>query len=474
MHRRGRPGDAEGAWRDHRLVLMTAVCWLATRALVLWLFLDRHSWVTGDVDYFAQSLTDLPETGLARTLVEYPLPGVVVVAFPWLVVEALGAPEAYAEAVLVLSLLADAAFTVLLGLFAGRGRRAAVTVWVLAVPLLGATAYARFDLVPGLLAGTGLLLLASHPRSAATAAALATGFKLWPALVLPALAAPSSTRRRFVAVVGVVGGALAGLSLALAGMERLLSPLGWQAERGLQVEAVAATLPMVGWALSPAPYEVRYGEHNAYEIIGPGAEGMLLASEALSLLVVPALLWLWFLTFRSGREVDLETVAWLALTAVSAFMVTSKVLSPQYLLWLLPLAAAAVALGGSRALRVWAAVLLAATAATQLVFPELYGHLLVHDGLTGWAVLALVVRNLLMVWLLASAATHAVRGLALRGRFDRVGRVGGVAGVAVGGGVGGVVGVGAEVSGEGRSTASPTVPQGTSDGACGDGPTTPS
>ena len=38
----------------------------------------------------------------------------------------------------------------------------------------------------------------------------------------------------------------------------------------------------------------------------------------------------------------------------------------------------------------------------------------------------------------------------------------------------GVVGVGAEVSGEGRSTASPTVPQGTSDGACGDGPTTPS
>jgi len=193
----------------------------------------------------------------------------------------------------------------------------------------------------------------------------------------------------------------------------------------------------------------------------------------LSLLVVPALLWLWFLTFRRGREVDLETVAWLALTAVSAFMVTSKVLSPQYLLWLLPLAAAAVALGGSRALRVWAAVLLAATAATQLVFPELYGHLLVHDGLTGWAVLALVVRNLLMVWLLASAATHAVRGLALGGRFDRVRWVGGVGGVAVGGGVGGVVGVGAEVSGEGRSTASPTAPRGTSDGACGDGPTTP-
>lgn len=461
MDRRGRPGDARAAGLDHRLLLMAAVSWVATRALVLWLFLDRHSWVTGDVDYFAQSLTALPETGLERTLVEYPLPGVVVVAFPWLVVQALGAPEAYAEAVLVLSVLADAAFTVLLGLFASRGRRAAVTVWVLAVPLLGATAYARFDLVPGLLAGTGLLLLAVHPRCAATAAALATGFKLWPALVLPALAAPRSTRRRFVAVVGVVGGALAGLSLALAGWDRLVSPLDWQAERGLQVEAVAATLPMVGWALSPAPYEVRYGEFNAYEITGPGVEGMLLASEVLSLLVVPAMVWLWFLAFRRGREVDPETVAWLALTAVSAFMVTSKVLSPQYLLWLLPLAAAGVALGGSAALRVWVAVLLAATAATQLVFPELYGHLLVHDGLTGWAVLALVVRNLLMVWLLASAATHAVRGLAVAGR---------VVGVV---GLGGVVETGAEVSGEGRSSASPRVPRGTPDGACGGGPTTP-
>jgi len=423
--------------------------WVATRALVLWLFLDRHSWVTGDVEYFAQSLTAVPETGLARTLIEYPLPGVVVVAFPWLLVEAFGMPEAYAEAVLVLSMLADAAFMVLLGCFAGRGRRAALTVWVLAVPLLGATAYARFDLVPGLLAGTGLLVLAAHPRSAAAAAALATGFKLWPALVLPALAAPRATRGRVVAVVGVVGGALAGLSLVLAGWARLVSPLGWQAERGLQVESVAATLPMVGWALSPAPYEVRYGEHNAYEIVGPGAEGMLLASEVLSVLIVPGLLWLWFLAFRRGRDLGTETVAWLALTAVSAFTVTSKVLSPQYLLWLLPLAAAAVALGHSRSLRVWTAVLLAATAATQLVFPELYGHLLVHDGMTGWTVLALVVRNLMLVWLLVAAAVHTVRGLAVDGR------------------------AGAGVSGEGRSSASPRDPRGTSDAACGDGPTTP-
>ena len=387
------------------------LAWLAGRGLVVWLLLGRHDWVTGDVGYFATSLAAVPDVGLDSTLVEYPLPGVVVVAAPWLLVGWLGVPDAYADAVLLVSLAVDAAFTVLLGRQRGPGRRAALAVWVLAVPLLGATAYARFDLVPGLLAATGLLLLPGRPRLAATAAALATGLKLWPGLLLPALAAPRRCRRGVVSVVAIVGVLLAGTTVVVAGWGRVVSPLTWQAERGLQIESVPATAAMVGWALSPASYRVGYGEHHAFEVTGPGVSQLLLASEVLSLLLVPALVALWTLAWRRGALLRMDAVVWMSLASVAASMVTSKVLSPQYLLWLLPLAAAGLTVTTSTtaALRTWSVVLLATTVATQVVFPERYADLVQPTPDSGSVVLVLAVRNALLLWLVWRAATLAWR-----------------------------------------------------------------
>lgn len=430
--------------RPHLGLRLGAVAaWLVTRGVVVWLFLDRHSWVTGDLGYFADSLEAVPDAGLAHVLVEYPLPGVLVIALPWLLVELAGAAGAYAETVLAFSVLADAAFLVLLMWRADRPR-AAVAVWVLAVPLLGATAYARFDLVPGVLAGASLLLLWRHPRTAAAAGALATGFKLWPALVLPALAAPAASRRTVVRIVVVLGAVLAGTSLALAGWGRLVSPLTWQADRGLQIESVAATPAMLRWAATPDRYELTFSEHNAFEITGPGTEVLVRMSEVGSLLLVPVLLAMWLLAWRRGREVPAETVAWLALAAVGAFVVTSKVLSPQYLLWLLPLAAAATAVAGARALRAWAGLLLVATATTQVVFPELYGYLVAHGEHTGAAVLVLAARNTLLLGLTAWAMVRAAHGLEERGAL----------------------------SGASRSSANHPVRRGASPAASGDGPPT--
>jgi hypothetical protein len=160
----------------------------------------------------------------------------------------------------------------------------------------------------------------------------------------------------------------------VAGWVRLVSPLTWQAERGLQIEAVAATPAMVGWVFRPERYEIAFTEHHAYEVVGPGTGGLLTASTVLSLMAVAIMVALWVLAFRHGHGLTSETVSWLALAAVGLFVVTSKVLSPQYLLWLLPLAAAAAGLSRGRALVVWSAGLLVVTAATQVVFPELYGE----------------------------------------------------------------------------------------------------
>jgi len=387
------------------------VLWLLTRAFVLWLFFGPESWVTGDVAYFAGSLEGVSERGLAATLMEYPLPGVALVAFPWLLAQWAGHPDLYSEIVMGLALVTDAAFTVLLYRFGRAGRGEALYVWLLAVPLLGATTYARFDLVPGILAGVSVLLLASHPRVAAGAVGVATGLKFWPALLLPALAARTRERRAVLSVVAMVGLLLAGGALTLAGWARLVSPLTWQAERGLQIESVTATPAMLAWALDPGELEVAYSGYNAFEISGTGVPLLLAASNLLSLLLVVGLAVLWVRAWRRGSTLSPDAVVWLALTAIGGFMVSSKVLSPQYLMWLLPAAAAGLAVvetrRGLRRLRRWAVVLLVATGTTHLVFPVFYGGLTTPDETSIRVVLLLVARNAMLVWLLVRGATES-------------------------------------------------------------------
>lgn len=411
------------------------------RAWVLWLLHGPHAWVSGDVHYFASSLAAVPDAGLGATLVEYPLPGVAVIALPWLLAALTGV--SYAATVVAVSLAADAAFAVALHRYGGPGRAGGLAVWVLAVPLLGATVYARFDLAPGVLAGAALLLLARRPAVSGGLAALAVGLKLWPALVVPALLAPRALRTRALSAGTAVGLLLLAGSVLASGVDRLVSPLGWQAERGLQIESVAATPAMVGWVLAPERFTLGYSAHKAYEVTGPGVDMLVTAAGLASLAMLPALVGVWVLAWRRGDRLDGAAVTWLALAAVSTFVVTSKVLSPQYLLWLLPLTAAGLALAPvppPLRLRVWAGLLLVATGATQVVFPQFYDALVNERPWRGWVVLVLVVRNLLLVLLAGYAAREAVRAV---------------------------------LSGAGRSSARRPGSPGAPGGPAGDGPTTP-
>ena len=396
---------------------MLLLAWVLSRGLLVWLLLGPWEWVTGDVSYFDQSLALLPERGLAGTLVEYPLPAVVAVALPWVVGEALGLEGSYTGLVMTAAAMTDLTF---LALLARVGRRPApVIAWLLAVPLLGATAFARFDLLPGVLAGTALLLLGTHPRLAAAAAAVATAVKLWPALLLPSLVAGTRSRRDVVVVVGVTGVVLAGATALVAGWDRVLSPLRYQGDRGLQVESVPATPVVVGAWGDPERWPVHYAASKSYEITGPGVDLLLAVSGVLTVGYVAALGVAWWWTWRLRDRLSAPSVVWVVLAAVTGFLVVGKVLSPQYLLWLLPLAAAGLAVAWSRALLGWTAALLVAAALTQVVFPGFYEHLVMAGDRMRVPALALTARNTLLVALLGVAAREAWRALradAQRGR----------------------------------------------------------
>lgn len=269
-----------------------AVLWGLTRALLVWWYLGPESYAHGDLDHYAGALASLPEKGLESTLVEYPVPALLLLGVPWSLSELLSAGLSFPVAMLLMGLLADAGFTFALHRFASSSR-APQLLWIIGVPLLGSLAYGRFDLVPGVLVGMAALVFARAPGWASAAVAAAAALKLWPVVVLPALAAVKPGRSRVVAAAAVVGGLLAVSSWAVAGWDRLVSPLTWQSDRGLQIESVAATPHMLRWAAGSATYDLEFSRYVSWEISGPGVSGTIAAASLLTVVLALFLLGLW-------------------------------------------------------------------------------------------------------------------------------------------------------------------------------------
>ena len=347
--------------------------WLLTRAVMLAVLALTQQTVVNDVLYYLANLEPLGDGGdLALVLDEYPFPVIGLLGLPWLV--AGSSDLGYAVLFVALMLVVDAAYTWLLVRRAGGRQDAAVTLWLAAGPLMGPLAVTRFDIVPGVLAGAAVLLVATRPRTAATFVAIGAALKLWPAILLPALAAPRATRWRVVAAAVVAGLVIVGVSVGVGGLDRLLSPLTWQGDRGLQIESVAALPLMVLWSVAHDPWVVDFTRFITSEIAGPGDRVLIVAATVATVAAVVFMGVLWVRAWLRGRTVDAETVGWLMLTSVGLLIVTNKVFSPQYLLWLSPIAVAMVAVAPRRdtGIRRFTVLLLLVGVLTQLIYPTFY------------------------------------------------------------------------------------------------------
>jgi uncharacterized membrane protein len=384
--------------------------WILTRLLTVGVLVgvEAAMGTSGDVLYFGRTLSHVARDGLGHTLVEYPLLAVAVIALPRLMALLAGSVALYPWMMLLVMLVVDAAFTVVLVRQRSSGRDSAVRVWLWAVPLLGGLCLMRFDLVVGVVVALAMLLLARRPQAASATLAVATALKLWPVILLPAFVAATRRRGWFLVPYVTVGLAVAVASVAVAGWPRLFSPLRYQVDRGLQVESVSASPVMAGWLVHPASWDMRL-EFKAVEVFGPLVDAMLLVSTVLSALLVAGLLALWWRALRQTEPLAPGAVVWVCLASVSGYTVCSKVFSPQYLLWLLPMVAVGLVLDAGPALRLWARWLLVTAGVSHVVYPLLYRYLVIHDWQSAPAVALLIVRNALMVGLFVAAAVAAWR-----------------------------------------------------------------
>ncbi|MCR8670604.1 glycosyltransferase 87 family protein [Agrococcus sp. HG114] len=289
----------------------------------------------------------------------------------------------------------------------GRSRRGmlAAYTFMLGFLLLSPVALLRLEGITGPLVIVGLVWLSRRPLVAGTLLAVATWIKVWPAMVIGAVVAVH--RERWLVVLAGLGVtvATAAVSAANGGLPHLLSFLTTQTDRALQLEAPIAT-PWV-WLAALDVLGARVYQNRALatrEVVGPLDGGAILLSTPLLLAGVAAICVLLLWARRRGADVhDLLLVGAFALVAAS--IVFNKVGSPQYLLWLLPVAAVAM-LRPTAWWRRMTALLLVTSLLTTLVFPIFYMPLV---RLEWFAVMLLSVRNALLVALLIAAVARIVQ-----------------------------------------------------------------
>ncbi|MGW7413779.1 glycosyltransferase family 87 protein [Streptomyces sp. NPDC054863] len=320
----------------------------------------------------------------------------------------------YGTAFIVTAALADALVMAgLLWLAVRRGRSlAGAWLWAVALAVLSTMPWNRFDLQVTAVAMAALAVAASQrawaDRVFGALVALGALIKVWPVLLL---VGTERGRRTRTAWLSAAAAAVVLLGVFALAMPHALSFLTAQKSRGIQIESVGA-LPFhvarhLGWS---GTWKAKDGSH---EFVGPGVETVSLVMQCLTVL---ALGWLLYWRLRSRRSAP-----WLlpdaALTAVLLFVVTSRVISPQYLVWLVGLAAVCL-LRRETSQRPVAVLILVACLFTTLGFPLLYREL--RDDADPMAIANLFVRDLLLV---AAAALSAVR-LWRAGRVEQVGQVG--------------------------------------------------
>lgn len=367
--------------------------WVLSR-LVMLVLLALYTGIESDINYYRESLE--AGGGIAHTLIEYPVAAYGLIDGVW---SALPSANAFLLGWLLLMLALDLAFFVLLVRRPQYGR--AARFWALAGPALGPVMYFRFDLVPAVLVGLACLYAATRPRVAGAALSIAAMLKYWPALVLPALVRQTSRRVRLVVatlVTAAIGGCIA---LIAAGWHRQFSPLTWQKERGLEQEAVWATPAMVLRWFRPHEYTVAHSPYESFDITGPGVSTLITLATVTEVVAALLIAYAWWRRRHDSTPVH---GMWLLLATTTGFIVSDKVFSAQYVLWLIPAVAVALLRDASPALRRWAALLLVATALTQLRYPFLEAY-----GSIGAIAVVEAVRNALMVALFVLALREAWR-----------------------------------------------------------------
>lgn len=283
----------------------------------------------------------------------------------------------------LLALLADLAiFVVLLRKGIKVGRLDGAWTYVIAGIAIGPVLLTRFDVFPTLFAVLALILIAKPVRSGIMIG-IGTLLKVWPAFLI--VAHPRRALGKVTAAMAAT--VIASMSLMSMWGYGMFSFLKEQGDRGLQIESVGGGVYVIAQFLGIDMQTVfRYG---SMEINAVGAGLIATAVTIAGFIAMGAIGYA-----RLRGRLESVSGADVALTVVLISIASSRVFSPQYMIWVAGIAGVCMLDPKSR-LRPVIWLLLPVAICGQLVYPWFYGSMM--DG--GWyGVLVQTIRvGLLMI-----------------------------------------------------------------------------
>jgi hypothetical protein len=351
-------------WIIGALVAVHLVAGIRVMVTTEW---DRPSFTTGDHLQYRDLVAAGGWPYRDKTVA---FPPVSYVAFE--VIEGRGSAATGGRLLVAAQLACD--LVVAAALAAGWGRRAATAWLLLLLPLLwDGWVFARIDLLSVALALGGLALVRRREATAGGIALAASALaKVWSVALLPGLIVERQHRAARATVVTLaVAGAV---WLAVGGVGGVLDVVLFGGSRGWQVES---TVGAAAYLVTGGPLRV---EGGAWRIgTEPAGIGALLGLATLTGTAVA-----WWLAARRPNPLAADRAR---LAAVGAVLVLAPVLSPQYLVWLLPFVAVLAADTLVVVLAAGATVLTAAVA-------HAYDDFVAGSAWWQWAA---VIRNALLV-----------------------------------------------------------------------------
>ena len=336
--------------------------------------------------------------------VEYPPAALIPFVVPALLTSSRSAYDRDFRALMVAALALTAALIVLsLQALGASGSRTAgaVAAFLAGFAALGPFVLTRFDLLAGAMTLAALCaLLHGRDRLGAALLGAAIATKIYPAVLLPLLVTRrwrSAGRRAALCDLAIT----VGVAIAIYLPFLVLAPEGvvrsvWrQLGRPLQIESLGSAflLALRHAAGMPLDWASGSGSQNLTGAVSTIASGVT------TIVGIGALLFVW-MRYARGDVVSRARLARYSAAAIVAFVAFGKVLSPQFLVWLI---AVVVLVAGVRG-AVATTLLLVACLLTRAWFPNRYWDLVKQfDPTASWLVL---VRDLVLV---AVFATLVVR-----------------------------------------------------------------
>ncbi|MBA3366455.1 MAG: DUF2029 domain-containing protein [Actinobacteria bacterium] len=288
---------------------------------------------------------------------------------------------------------------------AGSRRLALALGFAALAPLaVGSVVLSRFDLWPAALTAAALAaFVAGRDRTGAAVLGVAVAAKIYPGVLVPLLGVWLWRRRgrpATLACAGIFAAVVAACFvpfLALA-PDGVAASLGRQLSRPLQIESLGAAALLAADHLGGAAVTME-SSHGSQNVAGTRGDVVGILQTLVQALV---LVGVWVMFARG--DMTRERLIRFAAASVVAFVAFGKVLSPQFLIWLVPLVPLVAGRRGFAA----SGLLAVSLVLTQSWFPFRYwDYALTFDETVSWVVLA---RDLVLVATLAALVWSAGDG----------------------------------------------------------------